>query len=220
MTKADLMGGFDRIAADPRVTLRRCEEHLESGEMLMDGDLAVFASGGSSGVRALGVEHVVPLAEAWVCGMLRFLLRWTARDRHIPRFILPLLALLRSRSARPSMVGIGAALVSFAVNLAGIGLGPFVAGVASDPIEPRFGPESLRYALFLNGLVMLWAGAHFVIAARTLRDELARARGDEPSAARPRVCAGGASHLRPTDRRARRQDLNTWQRSWDHGGNK
>ena len=46
MTKADLMGGFDRIATDPRVTLERCEEHLERGGLLMDGELAVMASGG------------------------------------------------------------------------------------------------------------------------------------------------------------------------------
>jgi predicted MFS family arabinose efflux permease len=106
--------------------------------------------------------------------------------------VIPLTMAAAQGLAKVRMRALGAALVSFAVNLAGIGLGPFVAGVASDLIEPRFGPESLRYALFLNGLVMLWAGAHFVIAARTLRDELARARGDEPSAARPRVCAGGA----------------------------
>jgi phenylacetate-coenzyme A ligase PaaK-like adenylate-forming protein len=137
MTKADLMGAFDRIATDPRVTLRRCEEHIESGELLMDGELAVFASGGSSGVRALGVEHVVPLAEAWTCGMLRFLMRWTVRKRHIPRFILPLLTHLRSRSSRPSMVGIGAAPGPHASHILGrlFGGGGRASFSVVDPLE-------------------------------------------------------------------------------------
>jgi phenylacetate-coenzyme A ligase PaaK-like adenylate-forming protein len=109
MTKADLMSGFDHIATDARVTVERCEEHLESGDLLMDGDLVAFASGGTSGVRAIGVESVDTLAEAWVCGMPRFVMRWVARTRRIPRFVLPLVTRLRARRGPPSMVGIGAA---------------------------------------------------------------------------------------------------------------
>jgi predicted MFS family arabinose efflux permease len=99
--------------------------------------------------------------------------------------VIPLTMAAAQGLAKVRMRALGAALVSFAVNLAGIGLGPFVAGVASDLLEPRLGLESLRYALFLNSVVVLWAGVHFVLAARTLRRELARARGEERSVAHP-----------------------------------
>jgi predicted MFS family arabinose efflux permease len=74
--------------------------------------------------------------------------------------------------AKVRMRALAAALVSFTVNLAGIGLGPLLAGLASDVLQPRFGAESIRYALVLNAAVVLWAGAHFLLGARSLREEL------------------------------------------------
>ncbi len=109
MTKADLMGEFDRIATDPRVRLERCEEHIESGALLMDGELVVMASGGSTGVRALGVERVDDLAEAWASALPRFVLRWVTRTRRIPRVIVPLMMRIRARRGPPRMAGVGAA---------------------------------------------------------------------------------------------------------------
>lgn len=78
MTKSDLMTNFDAVATDPRITLERCEAHLASGEPYMDGDLVVMASGGASGVRAIGVVD-------WECAartataLPRFLMRWARR---------------------------------------------------------------------------------------------------------------------------------------------
>jgi len=56
MTKDDLMQNFDAIVTDRRVTRRVCEEHLERAESayLFD-ELAVVASGGSSGRRGVFV---------------------------------------------------------------------------------------------------------------------------------------------------------------------
>lgn len=56
MTKSDLMGNFDRIVSDRRLSRERCEEHLERspGEYLF-GEFQVVASGGSSGQRGVFV---------------------------------------------------------------------------------------------------------------------------------------------------------------------
>ncbi len=54
MTKDDLMGHFDAIVTDPRVTLDRVNAHIEgldTDAYFLD-DLHAVASGGSSGVRA------------------------------------------------------------------------------------------------------------------------------------------------------------------------
>lgn len=54
MTKADLMGNWDEIVTDPRLTLRQADEHLErapaSGYLL--DRLSAVASGGSCGTRS------------------------------------------------------------------------------------------------------------------------------------------------------------------------
>lgn len=82
MTKSDLMTNFDAVATDPRVTLERCEAHIASDEPYMDSDLLVMASGGTSGVRAIGVVD-------WECAartstaLPRFLLRWARRTGRI-----------------------------------------------------------------------------------------------------------------------------------------
>lgn len=56
MTKSDLMSNFGSIVADRRLSLGRCEEHLERtpGEYLFD-EFQVVASGGSSGQRGVFV---------------------------------------------------------------------------------------------------------------------------------------------------------------------
>ena len=76
MTKSELMDNFDEILTDPQLTLDRCEAHLESGEAYLDEKYIVFASGGSSGVRAVSVFGWEELARNWVAAM-RLLSRWT-----------------------------------------------------------------------------------------------------------------------------------------------
>jgi hypothetical protein len=56
MTKSDLMGDFDQIVTDPRLTLERVNRHLETVDIngyLLDRYSAI-ASGGSSGERGAG----------------------------------------------------------------------------------------------------------------------------------------------------------------------
>jgi predicted MFS family arabinose efflux permease len=55
----------------------------------------------------------------------------------------------------------------------GLGLGPYLIGLASDLLTQRFGVESLRYALLLSCGVLLWSIVHFMLAARTARQDRA-----------------------------------------------
>lgn len=61
MTKADLMGSFDRVVTDPRITLARVEaalhEVMDEPAVPADSVLATV-SGGSSGVRGVFVQDI------------------------------------------------------------------------------------------------------------------------------------------------------------------
>ncbi len=65
-----------------------------------------------------------------------------------------------------------AAVLLFILNMIGMGLGPSAVGLLSDALNPTFGRDALRYALLVTMFVNLWAAAHYLFAARTLREEL------------------------------------------------
>ena len=76
MTKADLMGNFDRIVADARLSLELVNEQLEAvttGSYLLDGHTAV-TSGGSTGERGVFVYDWDGWATFWM-GCFRQMLR-------------------------------------------------------------------------------------------------------------------------------------------------
>jgi len=75
------------------------------------------------------------------------------------------IATLRMRSVATS-------LLLLVQTLIGQGIGPWLAGFVSDQLGASMGRASLRYALVLVGLVNVWAAAHYVIGARTLRQDL------------------------------------------------
>ncbi len=72
------------------------------------------------------------------------------------------------------MRAMASAVMLFIINLIGLGLGPLAIGVLSDLFTPYFADASLRWALVVGSLVNLWAFFHFVMAARTVREELAQ----------------------------------------------
>jgi MFS family permease len=75
------------------------------------------------------------------------------------------LATLRMRSVATSVL-------LFVQTLIGQGIGPSVAGFISDRLAASAGAASLRYALVIVGLVNVWAAAHYVCGARSLRQDL------------------------------------------------
>ncbi|KAB7742669.1 MFS transporter [Parvibaculum sedimenti] len=68
------------------------------------------------------------------------------------------------------------AVLFLVLNLIGMGLGPQLAGLLSDLYHPTYGQESLRYALLTISVVWVWAAVHYLLAARTLKDDIERAR--------------------------------------------
>jgi MFS family permease len=75
------------------------------------------------------------------------------------------IATLRMRSVATS-------LLLLLQTLIGQGIGPWLAGVLSDQLRPSVGAASLRYSLVIVGLVNIWAAAHYMIGARSLRQDL------------------------------------------------
>ena len=75
--------------------------------------------------------------------------------------------------AQVRMRAVASAILLFIINIIGLGMGPQVVGILNDALEPRFGDEAVRWSLAAVAVVMsLWAGLHYVLAARTLREDL------------------------------------------------
>ena len=75
------------------------------------------------------------------------------------------IATLRMRSVATS-------LLLLVQTLIGQGIGPWLAGFISDWFAPTMGRQSLRYSLVIVGLVNIWAALHYLIGARSLRQDL------------------------------------------------
>lgn len=61
-----------------------------------------------------------------------------------------------------------AAQLSFGLNLIGSSVGPMIVGWTSDLLAPSYGALSLRYALCLMGITILWSAWHFWRGAQVL----------------------------------------------------
>lgn len=76
------------------------------------------------------------------------------------------------------MRALASAILLFILNIIGLGLGPFLVGVLSDMLSGPFGQESLRYAIIVATAAYFWAGAHFLLAGKTLVADLRQASQD------------------------------------------
>jgi MFS family permease len=73
----------------------------------------------------------------------------------------------------PRMRAQAAAVLMLVLNLIGMGLGPQFVGLLSDLLAPRFGVESIRWALLVTIVAgALWSAGHYFVAAKTLREDL------------------------------------------------
>jgi MFS family permease len=70
------------------------------------------------------------------------------------------------------MRSVATSLLLLVQTLIGQGIGPWLAGFISDRLAPSMGRASLRYSLVIVGLVNIWAALHYLIGARTLRQDL------------------------------------------------
>lgn len=91
----------------------------------------------------------------------------------------------------PNMRAMAIALVMFAAALIGMGMGPLAVGFLSDLLTPEFGRFSLRYALLICLISMAWGIAHFLLAARTFRQDAASLREEAELGAQGADQGGG-----------------------------
>jgi predicted MFS family arabinose efflux permease len=70
------------------------------------------------------------------------------------------------------MRAMASAVLLFALNLIGLGLGPQFVGILNDLFDPRFGERAIRYSLLVIGMGKAWGAIHSLLAARTLRQDL------------------------------------------------
>jgi sugar phosphate permease len=81
-----------------------------------------------------------------------------------------------TQAAAPvSMRATAGALMLLIGNLIGLGLGPLGIGILSDWLEPRFGADSLRYALWLAPIGALAGAGWYFSATRSLTEDIERA---------------------------------------------
>ncbi len=81
-----------------------------------------------------------------------------------------------------AMRAAAAAWLLLIINLIGLGIGPFVTGIASDLLTERYGNDALRYALSSLNVVYLWAAVHFYLAGRKLPEDIALAKREAVAA--------------------------------------
>ena len=108
-------------------------------------------------------------------------------------YLAPTFAMIQSL-VRPEMRAVAAAICLFLLNIIGLGIGPQSVGILSDFLAASYGNESLRYALMTFSLVNIWCGLHYFLAARTLPQDMAKARMAEPEAAEKSLHKEGDQH--------------------------
>lgn len=75
---------------------------------------------------------------------------------------------------RLRMRGVASAILLFIINIIGLGAGPWMVGVLSDLLAPRYGADSLRWSLMIFGSLGLWVAYHFYAGGKYLAADLAR----------------------------------------------
>jgi MFS family permease len=81
-----------------------------------------------------------------------------------------------------NMRAAAAAILMLLGSLIGNGLGSFAAGALSDMFQPRFGEDSLRYALLVLCPGFLWAAWHLWKAGGSVKRDMATAAREERDA--------------------------------------
>lgn len=101
---------------------------------------------------ALGFYLAGDFATAFVLVLLNYLLASS--------YLGPSFALIQGL-APTRMRALWAAMTLLVINLVGLGAGPTLTGVLSDLLKPRFGDESLRYAMLAVSALTPWAIFHY-----------------------------------------------------------
>lgn len=88
-------------------------------------------------------------------------------------FFAPVYTLLQ-RLVPDTMRATALAAILLLTNFIGMGIGPQLVGTLSDLLAPRYGADSLRYAMLASAFIAPWAAYHFWRAGATVSMDLAR----------------------------------------------
>ena len=91
-------------------------------------------------------------------------------------WVAPLYAVVQSL-AGPDLRALAAAVASVITSVIGLSAGPYVAGLLSGLLAPRFGARSLGISLCLLNATYVMGIVHFLLAIRTLKADVAEAEG-------------------------------------------
>lgn len=125
-------------------------------------------------LSALTITAAVPFA-------LAFLLvpdRRLALASFVPFYVLANMYIGSMLTITQGVVGLrmratASAVLLFVLNLVGLGAGPLVVGFLNDRWAAELGPAAIRYSLCVVSCAGVVAGAFFLAAGRTLREDLA-----------------------------------------------
>jgi predicted MFS family arabinose efflux permease len=125
-------------------------------------------------LSAITIAALVPLYAAFLLAPQRLwsLVAFVPLVTVFNIFSAPAFSLIQ-RLVRDDMRATTLALVMLLVNLIGMGLGPQLVGIMSDALAPRFGPDSLRYAMLVTSLLALVASYEFWRVGKTVAADLA-----------------------------------------------
>ena len=73
------------------------------------------------------------------------------------------------------MPALASALIALTATCFGLGLGPLAVGAVNDLLKGSFGADAVRYSLLSAAVTTLLGALLFVWAARTIREDIARA---------------------------------------------
>ena len=71
------------------------------------------------------------------------------------------------------MRALAASILLFVTNLVGMGMGPLFIGFVSDNLGAAGVTDPLRWAILSGLCFTVWTVLHYLLAARTLREDLA-----------------------------------------------
>jgi MFS family permease len=98
-------------------------------------------------------------------------------------FFSPPMASLAQSLATPQMRSLAHAIWTMPFTLIGMGLGPLVVGMLSENWSQAYGVDSLRYGLVAVTALLPVGALGFLLAARNLRDDIARISAGTPTSA-------------------------------------
>ena len=77
--------------------------------------------------------------------------------------------------ARPSMRALASAIIALTATCFGQGVGPLAIGMVNDALKTDYGIEAVRYSLLSAAATTMLGALLFVVAARTIREDIKRA---------------------------------------------